>query len=189
MKGNISDSLANPIGRIKLIWPKMKKRREARPLQQKRTSGNRRPQRRGPAAAPVITKETAPKYEQLYTGNGRGSKPVKKTLGQSFDCAGFILLVRQTYNRLCIEDQRLPRSMPYAIFQHAMVEFLVAYQLHQAKFVLKNPVLLSLMDPLTAISAEDYNIPQPIYEYICDFGSTITPTGDKVFWNLPSIVT
>lgn len=181
----MSDSLANPIGRIKLIWPKMKKRREARPLQQKRTSGNRRPQRRGPAAAPVITKETAPKYEQLYTGNGRGSKPVKKTLGPSFDCAGFILLVRQTYNRLCIEDQRLPRSMPYAIFQHAMVEFFNYIK----RNLCWNPVLLSLMDPLTAISAEDYNIPQPIYEYICDFCSTITPTGDKVSWNLPSIVT
>lgn len=66
-----------------------------------------------------------------------------------------------------------------------MVEFLVAYQIHQAKFILKVPALQSAMDPLVAISASEYNIPVPIFDYICGIGPTITPVGDKVYWNLP----
>lgn len=157
----------------------------ARPAPPQRRSQRRPPPRRGPPAVPKETKETPPKDEQLYIGNGRGSKPVKKTLGQNFDCAGFIPLVRQVYDRICMEDQRIPRSLPFPIFQHAMTEFLVAYQLHYGKYVLKIPSLQTLMDPLAAISAEELNIPVPIYEYICGFSPTVTPTGDKVFWNLP----
>uniref|UniRef100_A0A1B0BYT0 Uncharacterized protein n=1 Tax=Glossina palpalis gambiensis TaxID=67801 RepID=A0A1B0BYT0_9MUSC len=132
---------------------------------------------------PVIrpsTTQTAPKDEPLYTGNNRGSKPVKKTLAQNMECAGFIPLVRQVYDRIAVEDQRIPRNLPFPIFQHAMCEFLVAFQLHQAKYVLKVPGLQTMMDPLSAISAEEYNIPIPIFEYICGFSPTITPAGDKV---------
>lgn len=157
------------------------------PRQQPRSQSPRPQQRWGPPAAPNVTKETPAKDEQLYLGNGRGSKPVKKTLGQNFDCTGFVPLVQQVYDRMCIKDQRISRSLPLAIFQHAMTEFLVAYQLHHAKYVLKATGLQSMMDPLAAISAEEYNIPQPIYEYICGFGPNITPTGDKVYWNLPKV--
>lgn len=68
-----------------------------------------------------------------------------------------------------------------------MVEVLIAYLLHHGKYVLKVPSLQGMMDPLSAISAEQYNIPLPVYEYICGIGPAITPTGDKVFWNLPDI--
>ncbi|KAI9575532.1 hypothetical protein GQX74_015756, partial [Glossina fuscipes] len=148
---------------------------------------NSRPkQETEPAIRPSTTK-TAPKDEPLYTGNNRGSKPVKKTLAQNMECAGFIPLVRQVYDRIAVEDQRIPRNLPFPIFQHAMCGFLVALQLHQAKYVLKVPGLQTMMDPLSAISAEEYNIPIPIFEYICGFSPTITPAGDKVYWNLPSV--
>lgn len=141
-------------------------------------------------AAPDIRPSTVetPKVDELpYIGNGRGSKPAKRTLAVNYDHAGFTVLIRQVYDRMMIEDQRLSRSLPYCIYQHAMVEFLNAYLLHQAKYSLKLPELQPMMDPLDAISASDYNIPLPIYEYICSIGSTITPTGDKVYINLPKI--
>lgn len=103
-----------------------------------------------------------------------------KTLAQNLECSGFIPLVRQVYDRIAVEDQRIPRYLPYPIFQHAMTEFFVAYQLHPAKYMLKVPQLQTMMDPLAAISADDYNIPVPIFEYICGVSPTITPTGDKV---------
>lgn len=87
---------------------------------------------------------------------------------------------------MAIEDQRLPRDLPFCIFQHATTEFLVSFQLYQAKYVLKVPDLQTMIDPLAAISAEEYNIPSLIYDYICGFCPTITPGGDKVFWNLPT---
>jgi len=154
-----------------------------RPPQQQ--SKPREQHNRGPPPVKTPVTETPPKDEPLYSGNGRGSKPVKKTLGQNMDLAGFSPLVRQVYDRMAVEDPQLSRKLPFAIFQHAMVEFLVAYQLHQAKYVLKIPSLQSAMDPLAAISAADYNIPTPIFDYICGIGPSMTPTGDKVYWNLP----
>uniref|UniRef100_A0A1A9UYI4 F-box domain-containing protein n=1 Tax=Glossina austeni TaxID=7395 RepID=A0A1A9UYI4_GLOAU len=98
--------------------------------------------------------ETALKDELQYSGNNRGSKPMKQTLGQNFECSGFIPL-------------DLERK-------------------YQVKCVQKVPHLHTMIDSLAAISAEEYNIPLPIYGYICGFSPTITPGGDKVFWNLPT---
>lgn len=155
------------------------------PRPQTESRGNRRPPRRNAPVANPSTVETPARDEPLYSGNNRGSKPVKKTLAQNFDYAGFIPLVRQTYDRMAIEDQQISRKLPYAIFQHAMVEFLVAHQLQQAKYVLKSPTLQNSMDPLAVISANEFNIPVPIFDYICGLGPTITPSGDKVYWNIP----
>uniref|UniRef100_A0A1B0FG57 Uncharacterized protein n=1 Tax=Glossina morsitans morsitans TaxID=37546 RepID=A0A1B0FG57_GLOMM len=157
------------------------------PPPKKGQRGNPRPKQEAEPAIRPSTTQTAPRDEPLYTGNNRGSKPVKKTLAQNLECSGFIPLICQVYDRIAVEDQRIPRNLPYPIFQHAMCEFLVAFQLHQAKYVLKVPALQTIMDPLAAISAEEYNIPIPIFEYICGFSPTITPTGDKVYWNLPSV--
>ncbi|EDW75817.2 uncharacterized protein Dwil_GK15144 [Drosophila willistoni] len=70
----------------------------------------KQPVRRGPPAAPVVTAETPPFDEISYAGSGRGSKPVKKTLAQNFDCAGFIPLVRQVYERIGYRDRESIRS-------------------------------------------------------------------------------
>ena len=50
-----------------------------------RSENNRRPNPRGPPPAPVTKTESAPSDELLYTGPGKGSKPVKKTLGHNID--------------------------------------------------------------------------------------------------------
>lgn len=144
------------------------------------------PTRRGPPPVTPSTVSTPARDEPLYEGNNRGSKPVKKTLAHNMDNAGFIPLVRQVYDRMAVEDPQLARKLPYCIFQHAMVELLCAYQLHQAKYMLKAPELQNLMDPLAAIAADECNIPVPIFDYICGIGPMVTPPGDKVYWNLPS---
>ena len=120
---------------------------------------------------------------QLYPRSYRDSKPVKKILGQNLEFSGFIPLIRKVHYEMAIEDR-----LPFCIFQHAMTEFLVAYQLHHAKYVLNFPELQGLRNPLDAINAEKYYIPQAIYEYICKFGPTTAPYGDfKVCWSLPNI--
>lgn len=49
------------------------------------------------------------------------------------------------------------------------------------------PALQSAMDPLVAISASEYNIPVPIFDYICGIGVTVTPVGDKVYCDMPQV--
>ncbi|KAL9926427.1 uncharacterized protein ACN2A1_000007 isoform 1-T1 [Glossina fuscipes fuscipes] len=76
---------------------------------------NPRPKQEAEPAIRPSTTQTAPKDEPLYTGNNRGSKPVKKTLAQNLECSGFIPLIRQVYDRIAVEDQRIPRNLPYLI--------------------------------------------------------------------------
>uniref|UniRef100_A0A1A9UYI7 Uncharacterized protein n=1 Tax=Glossina austeni TaxID=7395 RepID=A0A1A9UYI7_GLOAU len=84
---------------------------------------NPRPKQEAEPAIRPSTTQTAPRDEPLYTGNNRGSKPVKKTLAQNMECAGFIPLIRQVYDRIAVEDQRIPRNLPYPIYQHAMLQY------------------------------------------------------------------
>lgn len=129
------------------------------------------------------TSQTPARNEDPYDGESVGSKPVKKTICQNLDFAGFGILLEQVYQQATRVESRLPRMLPFPIYQHAMVEFLNAFILHQQKFGNAHPDLQLLMDPLDVIRAKDFKIPKPIYDYIVSIGPALTPAADKIVVN------
>ncbi|XP_017038459.1 uncharacterized protein [Drosophila kikkawai] len=110
-------------------------------------------------------------------GSGRGSHQAKM-LGQNFDFAGFIPLVKSVYIYMAARDYHLERRLPFCVFQHAMTEILTARMLEVARHRC-----------YAKYYYEDFFIPLPIYLYIQGIGKTMMPDGTQIYWNLPEAAT
>jgi hypothetical protein len=119
------------------------------------------------------TTETAPRDENLYDGDRLGSSPTSTQISHNFDYFMFGVLVEETWNNMVVEAPNMSRELPFAIFQHAMVEYLNAYLLRMHKFDNGDSLLDFVhQDLLLAIDSGKYKIPIPIYEY-CKDGSQV----------------
>jgi hypothetical protein len=99
----------------------------------------------------------------------------------------FGVLVEETWNNMVVEAPSMSRELPFAIFQHAMVEYLNAYLLRMHKFNNGDSLLDFVhQDPLLAIDSGKYKIPLPIHEYIVSIGKSFTTTGESIRINLPA---
>jgi hypothetical protein len=133
------------------------------------------------------TTETAPRDENLYDGDRLGSSPTSTQISHNFDYFMFGVLVEETWNNMVVEAPNMSRELPFAIFQHAMVEYLNAYLLRMHKFDNGDSLLDFVhQDLLLAIDSGKYKIPIPIYEYIVGIGKSFTTTGESIRINLPA---
>lgn len=132
------------------------------------------------------TVQTKPVDEDLYSGEVLGAVPVRHTLCHNNDFSSFSTILRTTYDHARSVEPRLDQMCPFPIYQHSMVEVLNARVMSIQKNELAHPDLTNKQDALTAIRANEMIIPKPVFEYINSIGTALTPTGDKVFHNLPT---
>lgn len=173
----------------KEVWGRMVETEErANQARQHLRTGPPRPQARPAAPARTVqsTVTSAPRFDPMYDGDAAASRPVTVQLGHNIDYSGFAVIIEETYRQCESENPRMSRELPFCVYQHALVEHLNAYLMHQQKFENADPRFQADMDPLEVINAKDFQIPAVVHNYISGVGKALTPTGVSVKVNLPA---
>ncbi|KAJ8682222.1 hypothetical protein QAD02_018014 [Eretmocerus hayati] len=126
---------------------------------------------------------TCIKDEPLYTVVN-ASVTVQKTRVQNIDHSSFPILCDVTYRKMQGIDPRLPRSVPYCSFLHYCNTLLQCQLLDTIKNVNLEPRFADEVAPRELIMEETL-VPRPIAEYLSCINTSITPSGDTVYINLP----
>lgn len=144
-----------------------------------------------PSRAPSTSKpklvESAPVDDQIWSLDGVSSSlPRTQLYSANVDLSTFPLLIDETYNVLVAKDNRVRRQMPYCSYQHVMGEYLNGYLIEQA---IDNG--RSDFDgearPTEFIPDDHVVMPEAIANFIESIANTVTPSGDEVRVNLPTV--
>lgn len=134
----------------------------------------------------LSTTSSAPRDDPMYDGDAMASRPTTTQLGHNLDFSSFAPIIEETYRQCESENPRMGRELPFCMYQHAMVEHLNAYLIHQQKFDNADVRFQTDMDPLEVINAKDFQIPKVVHSYISGIGRALTPAGEAVRVNLPA---
>ncbi|KAF6208299.1 hypothetical protein GE061_016753 [Apolygus lucorum] len=119
----------------------------------------------GPEKDYSSKKETKPMDEPLYNVSGFGASiAVQEEYYQNFDFSGFPQIVDRTYEELKTCDERLTRSMPKCMFNHAMTTFANAVLIDRDQE--NGHRTLNQNDFAEDAFPQSFPIPAPIHDYL-----------------------
>lgn len=133
----------------------------------------------------LSTTETPPRDEPICEGVFKGSKLITGCSSHNLDFSGFPLLCREMYEVMAKEDRYISRNCPFAMYYHYCVTLLNVRILDYQKTYCKHDLLRDMPELGRVISIGDYMLPVIIKEYIQNIGNMLTPSGERVSWNLP----
>lgn len=146
-----------------------------------------RPQKKDPPAPipEIATTEDPPMDAPLYdTTPFTAGVALNQEYSQNFDHSGFIPLCQETYTTLQGLNPRLTRDMPFPGFFHNMNTILQVAIIDSVYEDGQRPVP-NYSSRAQEILPDNYVIPGPIYEYVTNISTIITPGGQEVKPNLP----
>lgn len=146
------------------------------------------PKQKEAAIPEMATQEDAPQDAPLYDSTPFTSGvPYAQEYCQNFDFSGFPPLCRETYQTLTGFNPRLTRDMPYPGFFHSMNTLL--------QTAIVDSVFEEGLRPIPGydtraqdILPTEYVVPGPIYEYLSNISTVMTPGNQEVKVNLPDIM-
>lgn len=158
--------------------------RERQPGRNKNQPRQQEQQQRGEITA---VRESAPSNEPMYDiGPHSAGVAINELYQQNYDYAGYLSTCQVTYETLQGIDPRLSRRMPLSGFLHVMNTYLQTRIIDAVEENQERPIP-GVTERAQNILPEDTIIPGPIYEYLSNIGTIVSPDGDQVPVNLPEI--
>ncbi|KAF6209812.1 hypothetical protein GE061_015563 [Apolygus lucorum] len=131
-------------------------------------------------------KESKPMDEPVYKVSVFGASiAVREEYCQNFDMSGLPQIIDRTYEELRTCDERLTRTMPRCMFNHAMTTLVNAVLIDRDLENGHQP--LNQNDYAQDAYPQSLPVPAPIHDYLRCISNSATIDGDQVNLNLPVI--
>nr|AWY11053.1 orf1 [Galbut virus] len=176
-----------PIYEYERAMERFNRQQQPRPVQ--KSTGSRqqkKPADRGPEPKPT-TVEQGQRDDPMYEGPCTSTTASTTLFGHNLDYSGYVALIREFYINTTALNPRLPRELPFCMFQHAMFGALHARLVQIQYYENSDPLVQNFPNSVEVFGGKDYQIPKIIAEYLDSLTTGLTPTGEKIKINFPEL--